>query len=254
MNIKSTIFKEARSQFDARGDTNFCGPMALGIVTGRNPVEIAEMMEAAGRRKKRQGCSVFDIIAQAKELGVILINRTDEVLRAGAKSVTSIVNVVDQNRNYLVGVRGHVLAVANGQVHDWTNDRKHRIKEVYEAAHPEGLGKIRLIESTIKADDKAEELVDKIQSMIDSYRAGAIKSAAEVRVRIYNRGTCYVRKSKGGFTLQYSLSGDYAAISPDGQPRMTSQYANYEYSTLNEAIAEMCRGAGIPHMYRPQPE
>ena len=32
---------------------------------------------------------------------------------------------------YLVRVRGHVLAVRNNEVLDWTEGRRHRIQEVY---------------------------------------------------------------------------------------------------------------------------
>jgi hypothetical protein len=240
MKIKSHMFSNARDELHARGDSKYCVPVSLALLTGRSAAEVADIMEANGRRKRNNGCSFHIIMLQAADFGLELIDRHQEVVTAGGKSVTSIVRVVDPTKKYLVGTRNHVLAVINGQAHDWTRDHKHRIKEVYEVLEGE-LGKITPDLAVIQSDLNASTMSDEVRSILRSLNVSPIvrPSGAEVRI-VYNEGSCYIRKSSKGYTLQYSLQNAYYIMAPRNlAARMTSQYANYEFRTLSEAVTTM---------------
>ncbi len=242
--IKSTIFKDARSRFHDSKDSNFCGPMAIGILANQDPVEVSKMMIESGRRKKGQGTQMPAIMEQGNILGLTFINRTKEVKAAGAKSVNSIVNIIDPNKNYLVGVRNHCLAIVRGEVHDWTNDRMNRITDVHEVKDGE-LGILRVNVQAVKADSLALDLCDQIRVFLGG--TGTVhKSGGEARI-CFGGESCYIRKSRNGYMLQYGKNVIYR-IGPDTDllpaTKITTQYVNFEFSTLEEACATAYDSAG----------
>ena len=50
--------------------------------------------------------------------------------KLGGKTVATIGRMLPEQHKYLVFVRGHVLAISGGEVHDWTAGRKHRVNQV----------------------------------------------------------------------------------------------------------------------------
>jgi hypothetical protein len=57
------------------------------------------------------------------------------VRAAGGKTVVTAARVLRRGK-YLVRIRRHVLAIVDGQVHDWTDGRQHRVQQVFEIIQP----------------------------------------------------------------------------------------------------------------------
>ena len=189
------------------------------------------------------------IMEQGNELNLTFINRTKEVKAAGAKSVNSIVNIIDATKDYLVGVRGHCLAIVKGEVHDWTNDKMNRITDVYEVKDGE-LGILRVNVQSVKADSLALDLCEQIRVYLRG--TGTVhKSGSEARI-CFGSQSCYIRKSRNGFMLQYGknvlhrIGPDTTLLNPT---KITTQYVNFEFSTLDEACVTAYDSAGC-YRYR----
>jgi len=248
--IISETYKDARSRMSARNDTNYCVPMALGILAGVDPVKVAEDMEASGLRRRGSGVRWPNIKTQANILNLNLVDITPLVLKCGAKSVASITSILNPSKSYLVGVRGHVLAIVDGIVHDWTNDKKNRPTEIYQV-NGDDFGTLTVNTAVVLQDKKAQSLADEIATLSNS--AIVKKSGAEARLIYWVNGarySCYIRKSRAGYTLQYSLKTAYYEISPATSPtKTTSQYANYDFNTLQEAVTAADEAADARDWY-----
>lgn len=126
------IFEQIRNDEALRGDTNFCGPVALAIVADRPIKEVNESMIRKGRRVVGKGVFDCDWKAELKDMRVEWIDVTKEVKAAGATTVNNITKVLNPNKRYLINIRGHLLAFAGGEIQDWTADRRHKITRVLE--------------------------------------------------------------------------------------------------------------------------
>ena len=77
-------------------------------------------------RKNRTGTYFNTIRDSVTELGFNI-----ELINTGAKTVSTIADYLPRNGNFLVRVSGHILAVSDGKVLDWTAGRRHRVQNVY---------------------------------------------------------------------------------------------------------------------------
>jgi hypothetical protein len=128
---KST-YESSRIQALADGDRNFCVPMALSLVTGLTFNEVNDRLFKAGARRK--GCGVvrwkYEEMLKDGSFGNFTITDVTEIVRdSGGKTVKTVARVLGKGR-YLVCVSGHVLAVIDGEVCDWTENRQHRVTSV----------------------------------------------------------------------------------------------------------------------------
>lgn len=121
-------FIDIQAVSNSIGEKNDCGVVAVALVTGCGYNEAHRQLKLEGRR--RHGCSkrwMYDAVL--KRIGYEREDVTDYWKRR-AKTIISFGRVVDRH-SYMVHISGHVLAVTNGQVHDWTKGRRHRIQKVY---------------------------------------------------------------------------------------------------------------------------
>lgn len=140
---KSSILTTINQASAAMGETNDCTVRALAIAGAVAYQEAHAAMKAAGRRDRHgpkafgrleQGVRRIDcpaITKAARALGIDI--RRMEKHEYRAKTVSSAPRDPKlQAGHYIVLVRGHALAVVQGEVCDWTEGRKHQVKEVYE--------------------------------------------------------------------------------------------------------------------------
>lgn len=148
MKIKATPRTE---QFDAlcnstvaHGEKNDCSVKAVALVCGVS-YETAHAAMAAQGRKQGRGASTTSI-----ELAVIALGKQVELVNPkhviaqypgvhkNLKNVTThhparFPSVWKNGGTYLAYIRGHVLAIVDGVVHDWTAGKSkqiYRIREV----------------------------------------------------------------------------------------------------------------------------
>ena len=154
-------FDKLVSQQHAHGEHNDCTVKALTAATGLTYADCHAALAAQGR-KKGHGCNWYSVGPKAaKALGFDLKLIPDH--QYSAKTMAT----VERDRffrrgSYVAQVRGHVAAVVDGQVIDWTAGRRHRIKYIYQctkleapevATMPAGSAKWQAFTKYTKADN-----------------------------------------------------------------------------------------------------
>jgi hypothetical protein len=116
---------------DKHGERNDCTVRALTASTGLDYDICHEQLRKQGRRN-RKGCHFFIEGPKAAEALGYQMRKMD---RSEYNAKTMITAERDRNLRsgrYCVLVRGHVAAMVDGKVIDWSQGRRHCIKAVYE--------------------------------------------------------------------------------------------------------------------------
>lgn len=117
-------FQNASNSFRTNGDRSYCAPLALALVTGSDPEETNNKLIAAGLRRHQRGMSTFNMIRYLDQENVL----HEEVNRFAIRSMTmTTVGRRFPTGIFLVFVRGHVAALIDGEVQDWTAGRRHKV-------------------------------------------------------------------------------------------------------------------------------
>lgn len=148
--IKSTdrmtteLYKSFQTEAAKLGENNDCTVRAVAAVTGVSYATAHEAMARAGR-KNRQGAHISQQHRALRELGFTVIeHRASTVIQTrypnGGKGYSSITThhparlqqVWKDGKRYMFHTRGHVLAVIDGQNHDWTVGMSKRVVWIFE--------------------------------------------------------------------------------------------------------------------------
>lgn len=108
-------------------DKNYCVPIALAIMADRTAKEVSEDM--IKKRLRRRGSGVRSTVWEpymTKDLGLEFEDVSSKVLMGGGRTVRTVERVLNPKGKYLIQIRGHLLAYADGKIQDWSRDRKHR--------------------------------------------------------------------------------------------------------------------------------
>lgn len=132
----SKLYKTISEKLKAQGDKAFCVPLALSCVTDKDIDEVNSILGSTrskriGRsvmRKKGRGVATIDYLDAGflKTLGV----KATPILTT-SKTVCTIQRELYSTKKYLICVKGHVLAMTGGEIHDWTEGKRNRVQEVY---------------------------------------------------------------------------------------------------------------------------
>jgi len=126
----SELFESLDRESKILGETRDCAVKAVAIACGQEKDyrRVLELFRAKGRRNRgRTPFRVTESVVAA--LGCAMINVTDHF---GSKTVRTLEREMrGMSGCYLIRVRGHVLSVVDGSVHDWTQGRCHRIQSIY---------------------------------------------------------------------------------------------------------------------------
>lgn len=131
-------FEKACRASERLGEANDCTVKAISIA-GRVPYNVAyDACKAEGRRYRcgmyptqwkrailRVGCAYIEVAKNPLQ-------------RNGSRYTVKTIGQKYPQGYYIVKVRGHALAMVNGQVLDWTEGRKHRVQEVIKVIVPKG--------------------------------------------------------------------------------------------------------------------
>jgi len=118
-------YKELLNFSKEMREHNDCAVKAVTLVTGIHYVDVHGMMERLGR-KRRKGTPDWITKEVLSQLGFMRI-----IIPVTAKTVRTLGRDFHKRKGtYLVWVRGHVLAMIDGVVQDWTDNRLHRIRRV----------------------------------------------------------------------------------------------------------------------------
>lgn len=108
------------------GDDKACAPIAVSLATGTPINEVLELFRIVGRQKGR-GSRFEWTSAIIKHLGYDL---TEHKFRS--KTVRTLQRELPVDGIFLVSVNRHILCYRYGKLHDWTDNRLHRVKYIYE--------------------------------------------------------------------------------------------------------------------------
>jgi len=116
-------WKQVCERSKANNEKLDCAVKAVSIVTGVHYDDVHTMMQNRGRR--HGGRTKHHITADVlKCLGAVM-----ETVEVKSKTVKRLPRELKIG-TYLVWTHGHILAVKDGTVMDWTAGRRHRIKKV----------------------------------------------------------------------------------------------------------------------------
>ena len=107
------------------GDDNNCSVVSLAVACKVSYGKAFNVYKKLGRKTGKG--TYKEIQMQAfRELGYKL-----ERVHCKAKTVKTLPNHLPKQGQFIAYVRGHVLAIDDGIVKDWTDGCRHRIKEVF---------------------------------------------------------------------------------------------------------------------------
>ena len=126
--LKQEPTTEQKEEYVSK-DMNACAVRALTIVLDLPYNEVFDLLQAAGR--KYQSGTSTTIIEQ------VILNQGKRIIKKfptqenGSKYTPKTIHNITYRGTYLAFTSGHVLAIINGKVIDWTENRKHHIKSVW---------------------------------------------------------------------------------------------------------------------------
>lgn len=123
-----TALKEASMRHKENND---CTVKAYAIVTGCSYEDAHWEMMKVGRRNRKGLLSDYPDYNNKMIEALRRKGFTVERVKCNSKTVRTLGRNIKSNGRFLVFVRGHVLAIKDKQVMDWTNGRCHRIKSVW---------------------------------------------------------------------------------------------------------------------------
>ena len=115
------------------GERNDCVVKALTAISELPYGTVHEVCRLAGRKRGR-GMHMYKWLPLIDTVGCKVTGKKYEPKKPDGSGYTmkTILKGLHPNKKYLVHVRGHVAAVVNGKIVDWSAGRQHRVKTVYE--------------------------------------------------------------------------------------------------------------------------
>ena len=118
-------------------ETNDCSVIAVSIVARTTYKASHAACNANGRRNKK-GMYTGSIIATVRSLGFSVEPVKRLTQKNGSKFTPKTIGDKLKKGYFLCFCNGHVFAMVNGDVEDWTNGRQHHIKEAYKVVRTRG--------------------------------------------------------------------------------------------------------------------
>ena len=111
----------------SKNEKNDCAVCALAIACDYDYDDVHWILKLCGRKNRRS--TLWDTTEKA--LALLRFRTIDVTSRFRARTIRTLEREMRGVKgNYLVRVRRHVLPIVDGQVHDWTKGRCHRIRYI----------------------------------------------------------------------------------------------------------------------------
>lgn len=117
------------SEVNEYNETNDCTVISLSIVLDTNYTKVHNALELVGR-KKGKGIKLRQSLIQLGRLLDFEFERFIPIQNNGSKYTMKTIGNKYNKGNYLVFVSGHVAAMIDGTIEDWTINREHRVVEL----------------------------------------------------------------------------------------------------------------------------
>lgn len=125
-------FKEARECGNSLRETKDCAVIALSIVGRVSYYDAHAVLKSFGRRP-RKGTQFYSQTKPALEsMGFELTKVKRDRQKSGSCYTPKTIGEKLKKGYFLCRCKGHIFAVVNGKVEDWSDGRKHRITEIWQ--------------------------------------------------------------------------------------------------------------------------
>ena len=130
---KETVWKDSKKF----GERNDCSVKAVALATGTKYAKVHYEYAKQGRKEGR-GTHFYQQVKVLRELGFEL-----ELVHVGhyvdknvknkfkAKTVTTLEKELPSRGIFLIYTRGHMLCARGGKILDWTQGRRHQLRDIY---------------------------------------------------------------------------------------------------------------------------
>lgn len=129
--MSQRTYKDVHEQSKKHNEHNDCSVRAVALACNVPYSEAHAALHKAGRIN-RHGARRSQTFAAVRSLGFELVQIN---YHRQARTMTTAHRACS-NGACLVFVRGHVAAMVDGKVLDWTDGRKHRVQEIYKIVDP----------------------------------------------------------------------------------------------------------------------
>ena len=117
MSITYNSCKPVSAKYREHGD---CTVKAIAIATDTPYIKAHSILKDLGRINRR-GVSSFKWTFEVSVDAVEILGFTAKGINIPDATVASLRNHLDNNKNYIITIRGHTLAYVNGVIQDHTN-------------------------------------------------------------------------------------------------------------------------------------
>lgn len=136
MSTSYTTYRHCLAESNSRNETNDCSVTALAITTGIRYDKAHKIMAMMGRKPgKGPACRVngkrtYKSMHDTMRMAIKVAGRQAGIPETPQGYTMNTIGERYSHGSYLVFTRGHVAAVVDGVVEDWTKGRKHRVTHV----------------------------------------------------------------------------------------------------------------------------
>lgn len=113
-----------------QNETNDCTVIAMSIVCRTTYKDAHNTLKQLGR-KNGNGARVSSVVVAMRDAGFKVIPVTKLKQKSGSQYTAKTIGNKFKRGYYLCFSHDHAFAVVNGDVEDWTNNRKHHVKTAF---------------------------------------------------------------------------------------------------------------------------
>lgn len=153
-----TTYSDIQKDFNYQTDNNCCTVVAATVALNEEFSTIQQEFFKEGRKRNRgvmpsETQRIMKKLALARGFGFRVIEGEELRKLTQGKRMTcnNASHYLERRKNYVLSVRGHVAALKDGKIEDWTQGRKHYVKCVYEFTPPTEPVKVEPEQTTVFA-------------------------------------------------------------------------------------------------------
>lgn len=124
-------YKKMRDSSSQINENKDCAVVAAAIVTQSDYFAAHALLKLFGREDRKGTCFERTTKRAIESLGFKVERVENSLQENGSRYTPKTIGKMCKDGHYLCRVKGHIFAVVDGQVMDWTEGRRHRIYAVY---------------------------------------------------------------------------------------------------------------------------
>ena len=132
-------YTTVRTASDRHSEANDCAVCAMTIATGMDYHDIHKLYASKGR-KPRAGtpqAMTSKVMGSLKRQGYKFVDEGMPRQKSGSLYTMKTIAKAFPKGTYIVRVRGHMAALVDGKVEDWTDNRRHQVLKVIRVKRPD---------------------------------------------------------------------------------------------------------------------